>query len=159
MVYQWSLSDNKSTQVSRTLLSILTDLGNTAVWMVSTRPLISKSFTPCINPLLTVLRAPIRIGIIFTLMFHNYFYPLAMSRNLSLFSHSFNFTLWSTGTALLLLLWTPAYGQSKAGQPARIYIQQLCDDTGCNPEDRLEVMNDRETWRERVRDIRASRTT
>ena len=55
-----------------------------------------------------------------------------------------------------VLLWTPAYGQSKAGWPARTYIQQLCDDTGCNPE---EAMNDRKTWRERVRDIRASRTT
>ena len=29
-----------------------------------------------------------------------------------------------------VLLWTPAYGQSKAGRPARTYIQQLCDDTG-----------------------------
>ena len=58
-----------------------------------------------------------------------------------------------------VLLWTPAYGQSKAGRPARTYIQQLCDDTGCHPEDLPEVMNDRETWRERVRDIRASRTT
>ena len=48
-----------------------------------------------------------------------------------------------------VLLWTPAYGQSKAGQPARTYIQQLCDDTGCNPEDLPEAMNDRETWRER----------
>ena len=58
-----------------------------------------------------------------------------------------------------VLLWTPAYGQSKAGRPARTYIQQLCDDTGCNPEDLPEAMNDKETWRERVRDIRASRTT
>ena len=58
-----------------------------------------------------------------------------------------------------VLLWTPAYGQSKAGRPARTYIQQLCDDTGCNPEDLPEAMNDRETWRERVRDIRVSRTT
>ena len=58
-----------------------------------------------------------------------------------------------------VLLWTPAYGQSKAGQPARTYIQKLCDDTGCNPEDLPEVMSDRETWRERVRDIRASCTT
>ena len=58
-----------------------------------------------------------------------------------------------------VLLWTPAYGQSKAGRPARTYIQQLCDDTGCNSEDLPEAMNDRETWRERVRDIRASRTT
>ena len=58
-----------------------------------------------------------------------------------------------------VLLWTPAYSQSKAGRPARTYIQKLCDDTGCNPEDLPEAMNDRETWKERVRDIRASRTT
>ena len=58
-----------------------------------------------------------------------------------------------------VLLWTPAYGQSKAGQLARTYIQQLCDDMGRNPEDLPEAMNDREMWRERVRDIHASRTT
>ena len=58
-----------------------------------------------------------------------------------------------------VLLWTPAYGQSKAGRPAQTYIQQLCDDTGCSPEDLPEAMNDREKWRERVRDIRAGRTT
>ena len=58
-----------------------------------------------------------------------------------------------------VLLWTPAYGQSKAGWPARTFIQQLCDDMGCNPEDLPEAMNDRETWRERVRDIRATRMT
>ena len=58
-----------------------------------------------------------------------------------------------------VLLWTPAYGQAKAGGPARTYIQQLCEDTGCSPEDRPKAMNDREKWRERVRDIRASGTT
>ena len=58
-----------------------------------------------------------------------------------------------------VLLWTPAYGQSKAGRPAWTFIQQLCDDTVCNSEDLPKVMNDRETWRERVRDIRASRTS
>ena len=58
-----------------------------------------------------------------------------------------------------VLLWTPAYGQSKAERPARTFIQQLCDDMGCNPEDLPKAMNDRETWRERVRDIRASRTS
>ena len=50
----------------------------------------------------------------------------------------------------------PAYSKEKAGQPARIYIQQLCEDTGCSSEDLSEAMNDREKWRERVRDIRAS---
>ena len=58
-----------------------------------------------------------------------------------------------------VLLWTPAYGQAKAGRKARTYIQQLCEDTGCSAENLPEVMNDREVWRERVRDIRASCTT
>ena len=58
-----------------------------------------------------------------------------------------------------VLLWTPTYGQAKAGRPARTYIQQLCEDTGYNPEDLPEAMNDREKWRERVRDIRAGGTT
>ena len=58
-----------------------------------------------------------------------------------------------------VLQWTPAYGQAKAGRPARTYIQQLCEDRGCNPEDLPKAMNDRKRWRERVRDIRASGTT
>ena len=57
------------------------------------------------------------------------------------------------------LLWTPAYGQAQAGRPARTYIHQLCEDTGCSPEDLPKAMNDREKWRERVRDIRASGMT
>ena len=58
-----------------------------------------------------------------------------------------------------VLLWTPTYGRAKAGWPARTYIQQLCEDTGCSPEDLPEAMNDREKWWERVRDIRAASTT
>ena len=58
-----------------------------------------------------------------------------------------------------ILQWTPTYGRAKAGQPARRYIQQLCEDTRCSPEDLPEVMNDREKWWERVRDIRASGMT
>ena len=58
-----------------------------------------------------------------------------------------------------VLQWTPTYGRAKAGRPARTYIQQLCEDTGCSPEDLPEVMKDREKWREMVRDIRASGTT
>ena len=57
-----------------------------------------------------------------------------------------------------VLLLTPTYGRAKAGRPARTYIQQLCEDMGCSPEDLPEAMNDREKWRERVRDIRASNT-
>ena len=58
-----------------------------------------------------------------------------------------------------VLLWTPAYGQAKAGRSARTYTQQLCEDTGCSPEHLPEAMNDREKWREWVKDIRANGTT
>ena len=57
-----------------------------------------------------------------------------------------------------LLLWIPTHGRAKAGRPARTYIQQLCEDTGCCPEDLPKAMNDREEWRERVRDICATST-
>ena len=68
---------------------------------------------------------------------------------------------WRTKDELIsdVLLWTSAYGQAKAGRPARTYIQQLCEDTGCSPEDQPEAMNDREKWREMARDFRASGTT
>ena len=58
-----------------------------------------------------------------------------------------------------VLLWTPIYGWAKARWPARTYIQQLCEDMGCSPEDLLEAMNNREKWRERVRDIHGSGMT
>ena len=58
-----------------------------------------------------------------------------------------------------VLLWTPTHGRAKAGRPARTYIQQLCEDTGCCPEDLPRAMNDGEEWRERVRDIRATSAT
>ena len=34
-----------------------------------------------------------------------------------------------------VILWTPTHGHAKAGRPARTYIQQLCKDTRCCPED------------------------
>ena len=73
-----SFTGDEWKQVYRTFLSILADLTNVVVWMVSTRSLISKSPSPFINPLVTV--------------------PRAKSRFLSFFSFSFNFTLWSSGT-------------------------------------------------------------
>ena len=77
MVFHWRLSDIKSSQVSRTHLSILA---------------------------VTVPKAPITIGIIVTFMFHSFFNSLARSRYLSLFSHSFSFILWSAGTAKSTIL-------------------------------------------------------
>ena len=58
-----------------------------------------------------------------------------------------------------VILWTHTYGRAKARQSAQTYIQQLCEDTGCSPEDLPEAMNDREKWWERVKDIRTSGTT
>ena len=58
-----------------------------------------------------------------------------------------------------VLLWTPTHGRAKTGRPARTYIQQLFEDSGCSPEDLPELMNDREKRRERVRSIRATSTT
>ena len=58
-----------------------------------------------------------------------------------------------------VFLWTPSYGRAKAGRTARIYIQQLCEDTGCSPGDLPEAKNVWEEWRERVRDVRASGMT
>ena len=103
-VLHWSLSDSKSPQVSRTLLSILAILNNAVVWMVSTRSLTSKSSSPFNNPLGTVRKVPITIGIIVTIMFHNFFNSLPRSRYLSFFSHSFSFILWSAKTAKSTIL-------------------------------------------------------
>ena len=64
----WSLSDNKSPQVFRTLLGNLADLNNVVIWVVFTRPLISKSSIPCTNTLVTVPSAPVTIGITVTLL-------------------------------------------------------------------------------------------
>ena len=111
MVFHWSLSDNKSPQVSRTSLSILAVISNAVIWIVSTRPPISKSSRPFNNPLVTVPNAPITIGTIATFMFHSFFISLARSRYLSFFSISFRFILWSAGIAkstilqILIFLW------------------------------------------------------
>ena len=96
MVFHWSLNDSKSSQVSRTLLSILTVLHNAVVWMVSTRPPTSKSYSPFNNALVTVPKALISIGIF---MFHSFFNSLARSRYVSFFSYFFSFILWLARTA------------------------------------------------------------
>ena len=54
------------------------------------------------------------------------------------------------------LLWTPSHGRTRAGKPARTYLQQLCTGRGCSLEDLPQAMNDRDGWQERVREIRAS---
>ena len=104
MVFHWSLRDSNSPQVSRTLLSILAVLNNAVVWIVSTRPPTSKSSNRFNNPLVTVPKPPITIGIIVTFMFPSFFNSLARSRYLSFFSYSFSFILRSAGTAKSTIL-------------------------------------------------------
>ena len=73
MTFHWRLSASKSPQVSRTFLSILVVFNNTVVWMVFSQPPTSKSSRPFNNPLVTMPKVPITIGIIITFMFHSFF--------------------------------------------------------------------------------------
>ena len=91
MVFHWSLSDSMSPQVSRTLLSILAVLNNAVVWMVSTRPPTSKSFSPFNNPFLTVPNAPTTISIIVIFMFHSFFFFPSKVKVLTLLFNFFQF--------------------------------------------------------------------
>ena len=72
MVLYLSLRDSKSSQVSRTLLSILADFNIALFWTVSTRPTISKSFSLCTTPLVTFPRAPITITLPCSKIFFNF---------------------------------------------------------------------------------------
>ena len=103
-VFHISMSWWSFAGVSRTLLSILAVLNNAVVCKVSTRPPTSMSSSPFSNPLVTVPRAQITIGIIITFMFHSFFNSLARSSYLSFFSHSFSFILWSAGTTKSTIL-------------------------------------------------------
>ena len=104
MVFHRGLSNSKSPQVSRTLLSILAVLSNAVIWIVYTRPPTSKSSRPFNNPLVIVPKAPIPIGTIVIFMFHSFFNSLARSRYLSFFSLSFRFIRWSAWTAKSTIL-------------------------------------------------------
>ena len=99
MVLHWSLSDSKSPQVSRTLLSILAVLNNAVVRMVSTRPPTSMFSNPFDNLLVPVRKAPITISIIVTFMFHIFFKFPKRVEVLYFFSQSFSFILLSDRTA------------------------------------------------------------
>ena len=66
------LSDSKIHQVSRILLSILADLNNAEVWMVSIYPPISNSSSFLSKHLEIVASTPITIGITKSLIFHSF---------------------------------------------------------------------------------------
>ena len=54
-----------------------------------------------------------------------------------------------------VLLWIPIMAAQKQDDQHE-HTFSSCEDTGCCPEDLPRAMNDREEWRERVRDIRAA---
>ena len=58
-----------------------------------------------------------------------------------------------------VLLWTSSTLTSKCWRPDRTYLQQLSTNTECILEDQPEAMDDRDEWRERIREIRAGRMT
>ena len=83
--------------ISRTHVSILADLNNAVVWMVSTRPLIYKSSSPCTKSFgdyqvhqLQLVSPSLSSTIVF---FVCLFSSLARSRYLYLFSFSVSFTM------------------------------------------------------------------
>ena len=94
MTFHWNQSDSKSPGISRTHLSILTNLNNAPVYMVSILPLISSSSGPRSKP-----NASITINITVTFMLHSFLSSLVRSKCMGLFSPSLIFTLWSAGLA------------------------------------------------------------
>ena len=106
MVFYWKLSDNKLFffQVSWTLLTDLADLKNAVVWMISVRPLISKSSRLCSNPLVTVPSVLITIRVTVTFMFHSF---LARSRYLDFFPLFFlRFSICTSFCSIWPIEWT-----------------------------------------------------
>ena len=58
-----------------------------------------------------------------------------------------------------VLLWIPSHRGANFERPARTYLQLLCADIRCSPEDLPGAMNDKDGWRKRVREIYASSAT
>ena len=96
--FYWSMSDRKCPQISRTLLSILTDLNKAVVGWFPLVHLFPNLLVPLpilwelfqVHQLQFVSPSPSCSIVLFR--------SLAMTRYLSLFSLTFNFTLWSAGT-------------------------------------------------------------
>ena len=57
------------------------------------------------------------------------------------------------------LLWTPSHGRASVGQLARIYLHQFCADTEHSLEDLSGAMDDKDGWKEKIREIRAGSAT
>ena len=144
MVFHWSLSDSKSPQDSRTLLSILAVLNNAVVWMVSIRPPTSKSFGPFNNPLVIVPKAPITIGVTVTFIFHSFFQlpskvfifillftlfqfysVVSQDSKVDNFANSLLFCWWLSSLVFLSRLGDPSVYQSPKGVYVCYFLGQM----------------------------------
>ena len=99
VVFHWGLSDSKCPQVSSSLLSILVNLNNAVVSMVSILPLIFYSASPFSKPFRTVPSVPNIIDITISFIFYRFFCCLTRSKYLFIFLLYLISTLWSMGTA------------------------------------------------------------
>ena len=57
-----------------------------------------------------------------------------------------------------VFLWLPKHGKRSCGRPAKTFVDQLVDDTECNVDELMNAMNDRDEWKLRVNECRASST-
>ena len=64
---------------------------------------------------------------------------------------------WRSKNELISDILLLSHGQAKAGRPAQTYIQHLCEDTGCSPEDPPEAMNDSCWWHNKMMMINHSK--
>ena len=86
VVFHWSLSDIKSSQISSTLLSIIVDIEHILFWLTSIQLPILNSSSSFSTSLRTFSSELISVGINVTLMFLN-FLVLRQSQSIFIFFH------------------------------------------------------------------------
>ncbi len=160
MVFRWTLNDSKSPEVSRTFLSILAVLNNAVVLMVSTHLPTSNSSTHFNNPLVTVTKVPITIGIIVTFMLHSFFQfsrkvkvliflfgfcqfysVVCRDSKVDYFASYYYYYIYSFSHQRLLMIFHLSLGDSKSPQVSRTLLSILADlsnavvwmVSGCSP--------------------------
>ena len=57
-----------------------------------------------------------------------------------------------------VLLWTPKHGQRSRGRPAKTFVDQMVEDTECEVEELINLIENRNEWKKRVFECRASST-
>ena len=74
-------------------------------------------------------------------------------------SSTYTWHCWSKDKIINILLWIPTYGHTRFGWSARTNMQQLCAETGRSLENLPGVIDNRDRWREKVKEVWAISTT